>query len=62
MYVPKNFAMRDEETAAALSEVGLAHLVTHDDGGYLVSPVPLLYRAATRTLVGHVSRANPHWQ
>lgn len=62
MYVPKNFAMRDDETAAVLSEVGLAHLVTHDDDGYLVTPVPLLYRAATHTLVGHVSRANPHWQ
>ncbi|TDZ78681.1 Protease synthase and sporulation protein PAI 2 [Mycobacteroides salmoniphilum] len=62
MYVPKNFAMRDAETAAVLSEVGLTHLVTHDDDGYLVTPVPLLYRAATHTLVGHVSRANPHWQ
>lgn len=62
MYVPKNFVMADEETAAALAEVGLAHLVTHDDDGYLVTPIPLLHRAATNTLVGHVSRANPHWQ
>ncbi|WP_078325715.1 FMN-binding negative transcriptional regulator [Mycobacteroides salmoniphilum] len=62
MYVPKNFVMRDEETAAALAEVGLAHLVTHDDDGYLVTPIPLLHRAATNTLVGHVSRVNPHWQ
>ncbi|ORA64715.1 FMN-binding negative transcriptional regulator [Mycobacteroides franklinii] len=62
MYVPRNFAMRAEETAAALATVDLAHLVTHDDDGYLVTPVPLLYRTATNTLVGHVSRANPHWR
>lgn len=62
MYVPKNFAMLDEETAAALANVDLAHLVTHDADGYLVTPIPLLYRTATNTLVGHVSRANPHWR
>lgn len=61
MYVPKNFAMQGEQITAALAGIGLAHLVTHDDGGYLVTPVPLLYRPTSNTLVGHVSRANPHW-
>lgn len=61
MYVPKNFAMQAKEITAVLGDAGLAHLVTHDDAGYLVTPVPLLYRPTSNTLVGHVSRANPHW-
>ncbi|AMU23386.1 FMN-binding negative transcriptional regulator [Mycobacteroides abscessus] len=61
MYVPKNFAMQAKEVTAVLGDAGLAHLVTHDDAGYLVTPVPLLYRPTSNTLVGHVSRANPHW-
>lgn len=62
MYVPKNFAMNDRETAAALTEARLAQLVSHGSAGFMVTPLPLLYRPATHTLVGHVSRANPHWQ
>ena len=61
MYIPQNFALSDAETEAALAQAGFAQLVTHDSSGLMVTPLPLLYDAARHSLVGHVSRANPHW-
>ena len=59
MYIPRLFALSDEETEAALTQAEFAQLVTHDASGFLVTPLPLIYDG--RSLVGHVSRANPHW-
>jgi transcriptional regulator len=59
MYIPRQFALSDEETNAALAQVGFANLVTHDPSGFIVTPLPLIYDG--HSLVGHVSRANPHW-
>jgi len=61
MYIPRQFALSDEETEAALAEAGFAHLVTQDPSGLMVTPLPLLYNQANHSLIGHVSRANPHW-
>jgi transcriptional regulator len=61
MYMPRQFALSDDETEAALAQAGFAHLVTHEPAGLLVTPLPLLYDAAHHSLIGHVSRANPHW-
>jgi transcriptional regulator len=60
MYIPRQFALSGDETEAALTQAGFAHLVTHDPSGFLVTPLPLLYEG--HSLVGHVSRANRHWQ
>jgi transcriptional regulator len=60
MYIPKQFAVSDEEADAALAAASFANLVTHDPSGFLVTPLPLLYDG--RSLIGHVSRANPHWK
>jgi transcriptional regulator len=60
MYIPRKFALTDEQTAAALASAEFAHLVSHGPAGLLVTPLPLMYDG--RSLVGHVSRANPHWQ
>ena len=59
MYIPRQFALSDEETAAALDQAGFANLVTHDASGFIVTPLPLIYDG--HSLIGHVSRANPHW-
>ncbi|MDT5209931.1 MAG: transcriptional regulator [Mycobacterium sp.] len=59
MYIPRQFALSDEETEAALAQAGFAQLVTHDPSGFLITPLPLIYDG--RALVGHVSRANAHW-
>jgi transcriptional regulator len=64
MYIPAVFALSAEEVSAALASGVLAHLVTYggDECGYSVTPVPLLYRAESHSLVGHLGRANPHWK
>ncbi|HEX2284554.1 MAG TPA: FMN-binding negative transcriptional regulator [Mycobacterium sp.] len=62
MYIPRQFALSDEATEAALAAGGFAQLVTHDPSGLMVTPLPLLYDRDRHSLVGHVSRANPHWR
>jgi transcriptional regulator len=61
MYVPRKFALSDDETQAALAQAGFAHLVTHGSAGLMVTPLPLIYEEPRHSLVGHVARANPHW-
>ncbi len=61
MYIPRKFALTDEQTAAALASAEFAQLVSHDSAGLLVTPLPLMYDKAAHSLIGHVSRANPHW-
>ena len=62
MYIPRKFALTDEQTAAALAAAEFAQLVSHDPSGLLVTPLPLMYDAGAHSLIGHVSRANPHWR
>lgn len=61
MYVPRQFQLSEQETAAALAVAEFAQLVTHQPTGLMVTPLPLLYDEGRHSLVGHVSRANPHW-
>jgi transcriptional regulator len=61
LYIPRKFALSDDETTAALSRAGFAHLVTHNSSGLMVTPLPLLYDEPRHSLIGHVARANPHW-
>jgi len=62
MYIPPKFALSESDTRAALARGGFAHLVTHAADGMLVTPLPLLYDPDRHSLIGHVARANPHWQ
>lgn len=62
MYLPPKFALSADEIAAALEQAGFAHLVSYGPTGLVVTPLPLLYDAARHSLIGHVARANPHWQ
>ena len=61
MYIPRKFALTDEQTGAALAAAEFAQLVSHTPTGMLVTPLPLMYDGANHSLIGHVSRANPHW-
>jgi len=61
MYIPRKFALSDDETQAALAQAGFAHLVTTGSTGLMVTPLPLIYDESQHSLVGHVARANPHW-
>lgn len=62
MYIPPKFAVPEADARAALARAGFAHLVTHTGDGMLVTPLPLLYDPGRHSLIGHVARANPHWQ
>lgn len=62
LYVPRRFGIEGEAEARALVDtVGTAHLVTvAADGTPDATFLPVLWRGDR--LVGHVARANPHWQ
>ncbi len=66
MYVPTHFAETDVARLHALVRAhAFATLVSAVDGAPFATHVPLLLdaeRGALGTLVGHMARANPHWQ
>jgi transcriptional regulator len=63
MYLPSHFAQHDAAALHALMrEHPLATLVTQQAGGITADAIPLEYDAASRTLRGHVARANPIWR
>jgi transcriptional regulator len=63
MYIPREFSLTDEQTASALAAAEFAQLVSHTPAaGFLVTPLPLIYDQSSHSLIGHVSRANPHWR
>lgn len=62
MYIPEPFAAPEPEAlVAALAAKRLAILVTaSEDGAPWATHLPMLWDAETRTLHGHIARANPH--
>ena len=63
MYLPSHFEQHDPETLHALMrEHPLATLVSVQADGPTADHIPLEFDAATRTLRGHVARANPLWR
>jgi transcriptional regulator len=66
MYNPKHFV---QENLPALRELirayGFATLISHGDGEFMVSHIPILLDDQSSPhgkLIGHLARANPHWQ
>jgi len=65
LYNPAHFSVEDAGAAAALMRAHpLATLVSLQDGQPQVTHAPLLLDDTTEPwrLLGHVARANPHWQ
>jgi transcriptional regulator len=66
IYTPRHFLAADEAAIARLlREHPFATLITPGDAEPLVSHVPLQYHPAPGSkgvLLGHLARANPHWQ
>ena len=63
MYLPSHFEQLDPAALHALMrEHPLATLVSLQADGPSADHVPLEFDAATRTLRGHVARANPLWR
>jgi transcriptional regulator len=65
LYTPTHFAVEDRALAAALMRAHpFATLITQGSDEPVVSHVPLLLvdEGDTWHLLGHVARANPHWE
>jgi transcriptional regulator len=66
MYVPKHFEVADAATLAAFLRANpFATMVSLLNGEMIATHLPVLLdgdAAAGGRLVGHVARANPHWQ
>ena len=66
MYIPKPFQVTDPEVLAAFIRAhSFATLISAVDGAPFATHLPLLLdqgAAPQGRLLGHVARANPHWQ
>lgn len=64
MYVPRHFAMDSREDALAFVRANsFAVLVSTEESGLpFATHVPLLVDPSGQKLIGHLARANPHWQ
>ena len=65
LYIPRTFGAGDAAIGELLRDYPFATLVTPADPEPFISHLPLEYRVAhgpRGTLLGHVARANPHWQ
>ncbi|MSO91882.1 MAG: FMN-binding negative transcriptional regulator [Rhodospirillales bacterium] len=66
MFIPRHFANDDRAALqGVMQDYAFALMITSDAGRPFVTHVPLIFDAAAGelgTLLGHVSRANPHWR
>lgn len=66
MYLPNHFAVTDtDEIKRFIETIRLGALVTHDDQGYFGTHLPWILDGKAEvgsTMIGHVARANLHWQ
>jgi transcriptional regulator len=60
MYLPKHFRADDEQVTELLAGIRAADLVTSTQQGMWATFLPLLHDDGS--LLGHVARANDHWQ
>ena len=66
MFIPRHFANDDRAALhAVMRDYAFALMITCDDGRPFATHLPFVLDAgagANGTLLGHVSRANPHWR
>jgi transcriptional regulator len=63
MYTPRFNAVDDDTvTLELLRRTGAGHLVSHVDGEFDSTLMPLLVDDAVTTVRGHLARANPQWR
>jgi transcriptional regulator len=62
MFIPAKFQLSEGQISGMLRNAALAYLITPNESGTLVTPLPVAYDSERNSLVGHVSRANPHWR
>lgn len=61
MYMPKAFEVVDaDEVGSLIDAIGVGHVVTHHDDGFMSSFIPLIFDRDRGVLRGHLARANSH--
>jgi transcriptional regulator len=61
MYIPSYFAIEEQEAFDLIEAHSFATLVSTHHGELFATHLPMLLNRETRTLWGHVARANPQW-
>jgi transcriptional regulator len=65
MYVPRHFAVDDEQSLEIVRGIRTADLVTMTDAGLVATFLPLLHEAdggPMGSLLGHLARSNDQWR
>ena len=63
MYIPAHFAENDRQSLQKLIEANnFGTLISARDKRPFATHLPFIYDAAGSRLLGHMARANPHWQ
>ena len=63
MYIPTHFAENDRQSLQKLIEANnFGTLISARDERPFATHLPFIYDAAGSRLLGHMARANPHWQ
>ncbi|MFV0533569.1 MAG: FMN-binding negative transcriptional regulator [Cumulibacter sp.] len=62
MYLPKHFAIPDDDVRDVLENLGAADLVTPTAGGLASTFMPMLYDEQLGALYGHFALQNEHWK
>ena len=63
MYIPHHFEADAALTTTWIAQAPFATLVSADaDGRPFATHLPLMLLEESRQLIGHVAKANPHWQ
>jgi transcriptional regulator len=61
MYIPRHFEVDDPAAQEFLENLKSGHLVTSTAQGILSTMIPVTFDKASRSIIGHVARANSQW-
>ena len=61
MYIPRHFSVSDEIAREFLAKTTSGHLVTNTADGLRATFIPVHFRPATDSLIGHLARGNEQW-
>jgi len=61
MYIPRHFVVEDRLAQEFLGNLKSGHLVTNTAQGILSTMIPVTFDKTSRSIIGHVARANSQW-
>jgi len=61
MYIPRHFTVEDPVAQQFLESLKSGHLISNTAQGILSTMIPVTFDKTSRSIIGHVARANPQW-